>query len=271
MGNAADGSISFEAISYDEAGTYEYTISEVMPEDDDPNTEGVQSAGITYDQTVYNVKVTVEDNGIGSLVVAGVTYNDGPPRRCSPTPTLRPSPASIIFGATKVLEGRDLVAGEFTFELVDQDGNVERAPNGANGVIVFTDPVAFSAAGTYTCHGARGPARGRRPQDRGRPEGRRHLRRESLDGHRHGDGQPGAASPPRLQYNNGTEAAGVHLTPTWLEVPAARPSRARAGRIPDTGDHTSDALPAVLAVGGVAIAAKRRRLREASPTSSTLT
>lgn len=77
VGNAADGSISFEAISYDEAGTYEYTISEVMPEDDDPNTEGVQSAGITYDQTVYNVKVTVADNGIGSLVVAGVTYNDG--------------------------------------------------------------------------------------------------------------------------------------------------------------------------------------------------
>ena len=257
VGNAADGSISFEAISYDEAGTYEYTISEVMPEDDDPNTEGVQSAGITYDQTVYNVKVTVEDNGIGSLVVAGVTYNDGTAAPVFTNTYAASEPGSIIFGATKVLEGRDLVAGEFTFELVDQDGNVvARATNGANGVIVFTDPVAFSAAGTYTY-----TVREVLPEDDD-PETEGVQKddvtydetvwtatvtvTDNLEG----------GFTATVAYNNGAELPVFTNTYAAPEVPAApEPEPEPAPEIPDTGDHTSDALPAVLAVGGVTIAA----------------
>ena len=255
VGNAADGSISFEAISYDEAGTYEYTISEVMPEDDDPNTEGVQSAGITYDQTVYNVKVTVEDNGIGSLVVAGVTYNDGTAAPVFTNTYAASEPGSIIFGATKVLEGRDLVAGEFTFELVDQDGNVvARATNGANGVIVFTDPVAFSAAGTYTY-----TVREVLPEDDD-PE----TEGVQKDGVTYDetvwtatvtvtDNLEGGFTAT-VAYNNGAELPVFTNTYVAPEVPAA-PEPEPAPEIPDTGDHTSDALPAVLAVGGVTIAA----------------
>lgn len=67
--NDADGTIAFDSITLSKAGTYELYISEVLPEDDDPTTDGVQSEGVTFDQNRYLVTVTVEDNGNGQLVV----------------------------------------------------------------------------------------------------------------------------------------------------------------------------------------------------------
>ncbi len=66
--NEENGAVTFDTITYDQAGEYTYTITEVTPEDTDPNTEGVQNNGVTYDQTVYNVTVKVTDNGKGQLV-----------------------------------------------------------------------------------------------------------------------------------------------------------------------------------------------------------
>ena len=49
----------------------------------------------------------------------------------------------------KELEGRELVEGEFTFNLLDENGNViQTAKNAADGSITFKD-VAFDKAGTY--------------------------------------------------------------------------------------------------------------------------
>lgn len=49
----------------------------------------------------------------------------------------------------KELEGRDLVEGEFTFNLLDENGNViQTAKNAADGSITFKD-VAFEKTGTY--------------------------------------------------------------------------------------------------------------------------
>lgn len=49
----------------------------------------------------------------------------------------------------KELEGRDLVEGEFTFNLLDENGKVlQTAKNAADGTITFKD-VAFEKAGTY--------------------------------------------------------------------------------------------------------------------------
>ena len=75
--NAADGSVAFDPITYDElgGGAYTYTISEVLPEDDDPSTDGIQKDGVTYDETTYTVEVTVTDDGNGRLDVTGLTYN----------------------------------------------------------------------------------------------------------------------------------------------------------------------------------------------------
>lgn len=67
--NGANGEISFN-LDYSKVGTYEYTISEVIPED------AVNSVKdhIAYDATNYGVMVEVE-NGAGTLE-ATVTYDD---------------------------------------------------------------------------------------------------------------------------------------------------------------------------------------------------
>lgn len=57
------GGIKFEEIKFDQAGKYTYTVEEVAGTDKE----------ITYDKTVYTVKVTVVDNKLGQLVANVVT------------------------------------------------------------------------------------------------------------------------------------------------------------------------------------------------------
>lgn len=64
--NDANGMVVFPAIQYSEAGTYQYTLSEV---------KGGET-GVTYDESAYEVTVAVEDGGEGSLV-ATVSYEGG--------------------------------------------------------------------------------------------------------------------------------------------------------------------------------------------------
>ena len=59
------------------------------------------------------------------------------------------NPTSLTFGATKVLEGRELGDKEFLFVLSDEEGNVvEEAYNDATGKVEFSELV-FDKAGTY--------------------------------------------------------------------------------------------------------------------------
>lgn len=66
--NLADGSVAFGALRFESAGTYTYTIAEVV------GTE----AGMTYDRRAYTAVVDVTDDGEGNLL-ASVTYPDGSP------------------------------------------------------------------------------------------------------------------------------------------------------------------------------------------------
>lgn len=68
--NGVDGDINF-VLDYTETGTYEYTISEVIPEGADENNV---KDHIAYDTTVHKVKVVVT-NGKGELNTV-VTYDD---------------------------------------------------------------------------------------------------------------------------------------------------------------------------------------------------
>lgn len=67
--NDTDGNVVFEGsrgekgFTFDEKGTYTFEVSETLPEDDDPDKDGVQSDGVTYDQRVFEVTATVSDNG----------------------------------------------------------------------------------------------------------------------------------------------------------------------------------------------------------------
>ena len=131
--NAADGTVTFPAIQYTEAGVHAYTITEKA------GTEG----GVTYDTTSYNVTVEVVDNGQGQLVTT-VTGNN-------PTFTNTYAAKSVkeTIGAQKVLKGKDLEADKYEFELKEGDKVVATAKNAADGTVAFP-AIEYTAAGTYT-------------------------------------------------------------------------------------------------------------------------
>ena len=133
--NGADGKVSFPEVKLDAAGTYAYSIRE----------KAGSVPGVTYDSQAYNLTVTATDSGDGTLK-CDVSYEDG----SAPTFTnAYGAKGGFKASATKKLEGRDLKAGEFSFELVDADGKVvATAENKADGSISFPE-VDLPAAGTY--------------------------------------------------------------------------------------------------------------------------
>ena len=133
--NGADGKVSFPEVTLDAAGTYGYRIREARGD----------KPGVAYDENEYGLTVAATDNGDGTLK-CDVSYDGG----SAPTFTNRyEAKGSFRAQATKRLDGRDLKAGEFAFELVDADGKVAAtAENKADGSISFPE-VELTAAGTY--------------------------------------------------------------------------------------------------------------------------
>ena len=134
--NGADGKVSFPEVTLDAAGAYGYRIREAKGD----------KPGVSYDGNEYGLTVAATDNGDGTLK-CDVSYDGG----SAPTLTNKyEARGSFRAQATKVLEGRELKAGEFSFELVDKDGKVvATAENGADGKIEFPE-VELTAAGTYS-------------------------------------------------------------------------------------------------------------------------
>ena len=132
--NAADGTVAFEGIEYKEAGDHTYTISE----------KAGNEAGVTYDTATHKVTVKVDDNGAGQLVA---TVTDNNPTF---TNTYVASSTKVPFTAKKVLKGdKELVKGQFKFELKEGDKVVETATNAADGTVTFT-AIEYKEAGEHT-------------------------------------------------------------------------------------------------------------------------
>ena len=130
--NAADGTVTFKEIEYNEAGDHTYTISE----------KAGSEKGVTYDTAKHEVKVNVTDNGQGQLEAA-VTGNNP-----TFTNTYKAAPAKIAIEAKKVLNGKELEIDEFEFELKEGDKVVATAKNAAGGLIRFSE-ISYSTAGVY--------------------------------------------------------------------------------------------------------------------------
>ena len=131
--NAADGTVTFEDITYTAAGEHTYTISE---------KEGSE-AGVTYDTTTHEVTVNVTDNGQGKLVATATKNNP------TFTNTYKAAETKATITATKVLEGKALEAGKYEFELKEGEKVVATAKNAADGTVTFED-ITYTAAGEHT-------------------------------------------------------------------------------------------------------------------------
>src|SRR5699024_7809322 len=134
--NNANGQVIFNEIEYSEVGTYNYTIRE----------KAGNLGGITYDDAIYPVTVTVEDGGEGKLI-ATATYDEGP---AVFTNKYEAAPDSIVLEAKKILEGQELIAGQFTFTLTDESGEViQTVTNNAEGQVIF-DEITYDKTGSHT-------------------------------------------------------------------------------------------------------------------------
>ncbi len=142
--NDADGKVKFHELTFDEAGTYTYTIKEVKA--------GTTENGITYDSKTVTAKVTVTDDGHGKLTAVVDYSSDGTANSTTFTNVYTPAGAtSVTLGAKKVLEGKDLEAGKYSFELKKEDGSVvETVTNAADGTVTFS-PISYdeSQVGTH--------------------------------------------------------------------------------------------------------------------------
>lgn len=136
--NSADGSVALSPITYTKPGTHSYMLREVGG--------GTHKAGVEYDGSVFAVTTTVTDNGDGTLSVTHKVDNDA--NAVGFTNSYAPAATSVTLGASKVLNGKSLEDGEFSFTLEGEDGTQLTAGNDANGMVVFP-AIQYSEAGTY--------------------------------------------------------------------------------------------------------------------------
>ena len=144
--NGASGQAVLEKLTFDAPGTYNYTINEVMGTD----------AGIFYDETIYNVTVSVSMSEPGKPLVASVLVNDqAAPENITFNNVTKK--ASLTFYATKVVDDdKTPAADEYKFELHQVDENwenpqlVTEGASSDNGLVRFENgTVEFSAPGNY--------------------------------------------------------------------------------------------------------------------------
>ena len=142
--NDADGKIKMSAVKYDKAGEHTYTLREVKG----------NTGGITYSAAEYTIVTTITDNGDGTLEAKHVLKGADEAKFSN---TYKPNPGEFSvtdqITATKVLTGRALEKGEFSFELVEGEGKdakiVATGKNDADGKIKMS-AVKYDKAGEHT-------------------------------------------------------------------------------------------------------------------------
>lgn len=143
--NDARGNITMSPIEYTVAGEHTYTLREV---------KGAEGNGITYDDKTYTVVTTITDNGKGKLVAKHELKGADEAKFNN---SYKPNPGEFSvtdeITATKVLTGRDLEDGEFSFQLVEGEGEdakvVATGKNDADGNIKM-GAVKYDKPGIHT-------------------------------------------------------------------------------------------------------------------------
>lgn len=136
--NDAAGNVAMSAVTYTTAGEHDYVLREVGA--------GTTHNGVTFDGKSIAIHTKVVDNGEGSLVVEHALATDD--ANVAFVNTYAHSTTSVVLGATKVLSGKALADGQFTFALTAEDGTVYQAKNDAAGSVAFP-ALTFAEPGTY--------------------------------------------------------------------------------------------------------------------------
>lgn len=139
-------------LTYTQDGTYYYILEEYIPAN--------KIANMTYDTTKYRVKVVVTDDGNGNLTAETpvITKENGTPIAVPEfTNAYEPESVDVNFDVNKVLNGRPLADGEFTFKLeqvsvqrVDARvlASAKTVTNKADGTVDF-GTLTFTKVGNY--------------------------------------------------------------------------------------------------------------------------
>lgn len=136
--NDAAGNVAMSAVTYTTAGEHDYVLREVGA--------GTTHNGVTFDGKSIAIHTRVVDNGEGSLVVKHALATDDV--NAAFVNTYAHGTTSVVLGATKVLSGKALADGQFTFVLTAEDGTVYQAKNDAAGSVAFP-ALTFAEPGTY--------------------------------------------------------------------------------------------------------------------------
>lgn len=127
--------INFGKITFDKAGTYQYTVTEETP---DP-----AGAGMVYDDTPRTITVTVTDDGSGKLTVGQTSVV----RSKTFTNEYKTEALKLDevcgFSMTKTLNGHDMAAKQFEFSIkaADKDSADKLTISSENGA-TFKNPNA---------------------------------------------------------------------------------------------------------------------------------
>ena len=152
--------IDFGTIEYTEPGTYVYKVSE--------KHAGTTIDGIAYSGSVAEITVTVTPNKKGELSAAvKVAWSEAEVTEFKNVYAADPVESSVTdkIDVTKSLTGRDLTAGEFSFELREIKGEdselIETVKNAADGKVTFS-AIKYTEIGqhTYKLHEVKGNAGG---------------------------------------------------------------------------------------------------------------
>lgn len=157
--------VDFSNMTFNKAGEYTFTLTEVHNADDDPAADGVQNAGWTMDASAYTATVTVEDVD-AKLTVTGVTVKKDGDAEAKPIKaevkdgkvnlaTFTNSYAakgSVTLAAKKRFTGGTLAGNDFSFALYKGDKAegtpIETVTNDEKGNITF-QPINYTEAGDY--------------------------------------------------------------------------------------------------------------------------
>ena len=126
------GKITFAPIEYTEEGEHTYTVKEVKGD----------NATIAYDASEKQVTVKVTRDG--DALKAEVVY----PENKTFTNAFTPNATTATIELTKELTGRDLVDGEFSFELYEGANKLQTVTN-KSGKVTF-DAISYTAEGEHT-------------------------------------------------------------------------------------------------------------------------